>query len=63
MLRKQAVELGIIPPVRIRDDIRLPSNEYVVKSAVQEMARAEVSATVLMALNTGGVISPIEAWD
>jgi flagellar biosynthesis protein FlhA len=65
MLRKQAaVELGIlIPPVRIRDDIRLPSNEYVIKLRGSEMARAEVMPRFLMALNTGGVISPMEGID
>jgi len=65
MLRKQAaVELGIlIPPVRIRDDIRLPSNEYIIKLRGSEMARAEVMPRFLMALNTGGVVSPIEGID
>ncbi len=65
MLRKQAaVELGIlIPPVRIRDDIRLPSNEYVIKLRGSEMVRAEVMPRFLMALNTGAVISPIEGID
>ena len=65
MLRKQAaVELGIlIPPVRIRDDIRLPSNEYVIKLRGSEMTRAEVMPRFLMALNTGTVISPIEGID
>ncbi len=65
MLRKQAaVELGIlIPPVRIRDDIRLPSNEYVIKLRGSEMARSEVMPRFMMALNTGGVVSPIEGID
>ncbi|MEO7103717.1 MAG: flagellar biosynthesis protein FlhA [Gemmatimonadaceae bacterium] len=65
MLRKQAaVELGIlIPPVRIRDDIRLPSNEYVIKLRGSEMARGEVMPRFLMALNTGSVISPMEGID
>jgi flagellar biosynthesis protein FlhA len=65
MLRKQAaVELGIlIPPVRIRDDIRLPSNEYVIKLRGSEMARGEVMPRFLMALNTGAVVSPIEGID
>ena len=65
MLRKQAaVELGIlIPPVRIRDDIRLPSNEYVIKLRGSEMARGEVMPRFLMALNTGTVISPMEGID
>jgi len=65
MLRKQAaVELGIlIPPVRIRDDIRLPSNEYVIKLRGSEMARGEVMPRFMMALNTGTVVSPIEGID
>ncbi len=65
MLRKQAaIELGIlIPPVRIRDDIRLPANEYVIKLRGSEVARAEIMPRCLMALNTGNVISPIEGVD
>ncbi len=57
LLRKQsALELGIlIPPIRIRDDIRLPSNEYVIKLRGSEIARAEVMPRFLMALDTGGV--------
>jgi flagellar biosynthesis protein FlhA len=44
LLRKQAaLELGIlVPPIRIRDDIRLPANEYVIKLRGSEVARAEV---------------------
>jgi flagellar biosynthesis protein FlhA len=65
MLRKQsALELGIlIPPIRIRDDIRLPSNEYVVKLRGSEIARAEVMPRFLMALNTGGVVQEIDGMD
>ncbi|AHG87741.1 flagellar biosynthesis protein FlhA [Gemmatirosa kalamazoonensis] len=65
MLRKQsALELGIlIPPIRIRDDIRLPSNEYLVKLRGSEIARAEVMPRFLMALNTGGVMQEIDGMD
>jgi flagellar biosynthesis protein FlhA len=65
LLRKQsAMELGIlIPPVRIRDDIRLPSNEYVVKLRGSEAARAEVLPRFLMALDTGGVVQAIDGMD
>jgi flagellar biosynthesis protein FlhA len=65
MLRKQAaLELGmLIPPVRIRDDIQLPANEYVIKLRGSEVARAEVMPRFLMALNTGNVVSPIEGID
>lgn len=62
MLRKQsALDLGIlIPPVRIRDDIRLSANEYVIKLRGSEVARAEVMPRNLMALNTGKVFAPID---
>jgi flagellar biosynthesis protein FlhA len=65
LLRKQAaLELGIlIPPIRIRDDIRLPSNEYVIKLRGSDMARAEVMPRFLLALNTGGVIQTIDGMD
>jgi flagellar biosynthesis protein FlhA len=65
MLRKQsALELGmLIPPIRIRDDIRLPSNEYVIKLRGSEIARAEVMPRFLMALNTGGVLQEIDGMD
>jgi flagellar biosynthesis protein FlhA len=62
LLRKQAaIEMGIlVPPIRIRDDIRLPSNEYVIKLRGSEVARGEVMPRFLMALDTGGVIGPID---
>lgn len=65
LLRKQAaVELGIlIPAIRIRDDIRLPANEYVIKLRGSEVARAEVLPRFLMALNTGSVVTEIEGMD
>lgn len=61
-LRKQAaLELGIlVPPIRIRDDIRLPANEYVIKLRGAEIARAEVMPRFLLALDTGTVIRPVE---
>ena len=65
LLRKQAaLELGIlVPPIRIRDDIRLPANEYVIKLRGSEVARAEVLPRFLMALNTGGVYSEIDGME
>jgi flagellar biosynthesis protein FlhA len=62
LLRKQAaMELGIlIPQIRIRDDIRLPANEYVIKLRGAEIARAEVMPRFLLALDTGTVVAPIE---
>mgnify|MGYP006194973879 CR=1 FL=1 len=62
LLRKQAaLELGIlVPPIRIRDDIRLPANEYIIKLRGAEIARAEVMSRFLLALDTGGVIREVE---
>lgn len=65
LLRKQAaLELGIlVPPIRIRDDIRLPANEYIIKLRGSEVARAEVLPRFLMALNTGGVVAEIDGME
>jgi flagellar biosynthesis protein FlhA len=65
LLRKQgAQELGIlVPAIRIRDDIRLPANEYIVKIRGAEVARAEVMPRFLLALNTGGVMLDIDGID
>jgi flagellar biosynthesis protein FlhA len=65
LLRKQgAQELGIlVPAIRIRDDIRLPANEYIVKIRGAEVARAEVMPRFLMALNTGGILQDIDGMD
>ncbi|HUE96617.1 MAG TPA: flagellar biosynthesis protein FlhA, partial [Longimicrobiaceae bacterium] len=62
LLRKQAaLELGIlVPPIRIRDDIRLPANEYVIKLRGAEIARSEVMPRFLLALDTGGVIREVD---
>jgi flagellar biosynthesis protein FlhA len=65
MLRKQsAQELGIlVPAIRIRDDIRLPANEYIIKLRGAEIARGEVMPRFLLALDTGRVISTVEGID
>jgi len=62
LLRKQAaLEVGIlIPPIRVRDDIRLPANEYVIKLRGAEIARAEVMPRFQLALDTGSVSHGIE---
>jgi flagellar biosynthesis protein FlhA len=65
MLRKQsAQELGIlVPAIRIRDDIRLPANEYIIKLRGAEIARGEVMPRFLMALDTGRVMGSIDGID
>jgi flagellar biosynthesis protein FlhA len=65
LLRKQAaLEFGIlIPAIRVRDDIRLPASEYVIKLRGSEVARAEVMPRHLLALNTGGALQPVDGLD
>jgi flagellar biosynthesis protein FlhA len=57
LLRRQiATDLGIIVPViRIRDDLQLPADTYVVRLRGVEVARGEVRANRLMAMNPGTV--------
>ena len=61
LLRKQAAqELGIlVPPIRIRDDVRLPPDEYAVKIRGSEAARGSLRPRLLLALDTGGVMEEI----
>jgi flagellar biosynthesis protein FlhA len=61
LLRKQAAqELGIlIPPIRIRDDVRLPPDEYLIKIRGSEAARGDVRPRLLLALDTGAVVQEI----
>lgn len=62
LLRRQsALELGIlVPPIRIRDDIRLDPSEYVVRIRGTEVARGSLQPRLLMALNTGEVESDVD---
>jgi flagellar biosynthesis protein FlhA len=57
MLRKQAAtELGIlVPPMRVRDNIELKSNEYVIKIKGEEIARGIAMTGAYLALDPGGV--------
>jgi flagellar biosynthesis protein FlhA len=60
--RKQiAVELGIVlPMVRIRDNLQVKSNSYVIKIRDQVVARFEIYPTQLLALDPGMVSLPLE---
>ncbi|MBN2008088.1 flagellar biosynthesis protein FlhA [candidate division KSB1 bacterium] len=61
-LRKQcAIEFGIIvPPIRIRDNLQLNLNQYVVKIRGNEIARNEIMTNSYMALNPGTVTREID---
>ncbi|MBW7997458.1 MAG: flagellar biosynthesis protein FlhA [Candidatus Glassbacteria bacterium] len=61
-IRKQcALEVGIIvPPIRIRDNIQLTNNEYVIKIRGIEVARGEINVNQYMALDPGTVTEKVE---
>ncbi len=55
-----ALQLGIIVPrIRIRDNMQLNPNEYVIKIREQEVARYELMMDHLLAMNPGIVKEPI----
>jgi flagellar biosynthesis protein FlhA len=67
-IRKQlATELGIIlPPVRVRDNLQLDPEEYVIKIRNNEITRNKLYANMILAMNSGlaeGEISGIEVTE
>jgi flagellar biosynthesis protein FlhA len=61
-LRKQlAVEIGlIIPPIRVRDNISLVPNQYIVKIRGEEIASYECLVNHYLALDPGTVDKPVK---
>jgi len=61
-LRKQlAIEIGlIIPPIRIRDNISLVPNQYIVKVRGEEIASYECLVNHFLALDPGTVDKPVK---
>ncbi len=61
-LRKRAAqETGfLIPPVRIRDNVAIPAGSYAIRIRGTELARGEIMARQLLALDTGAVIRPVQ---
>jgi flagellar biosynthesis protein FlhA len=55
LIRRQiATDLGIIvPTIRIRDDLQLPPDTYVIRLRGVEVARGEVRANRMLAMNPG----------
>jgi len=67
-IRKQlATELGIIlPPVRVRDNLQLDPEEYVIKIRNNEVAKNKLYANMILAMNSGlaeGEISGVEVTE
>ncbi len=64
MRRQVAQELGIVvPPIRIRDDIQLKSNEFQVKLRGLEIGLGEVLPGHLLAIDSGAVTEKISGVD
>ena len=61
MIRRQiATELGIIvPPVRIRDNMQLGANDYVIKIKAQAIARGVTYPEQFLAMDNGATSGPI----
>jgi flagellar biosynthesis protein FlhA len=59
--RHAARDLGIaVPPVRVRDNLQLRPNSYLVKIYGLEVAQAEVMVSRLLAMNPGTATAPID---
>jgi flagellar biosynthesis protein FlhA len=61
MIRRQvAMELGIIvPPCRIRDNIQLGANDYIIKVKGQSLAKGETYPEQFLAMDNGATSGPI----
>ncbi|RMF55712.1 MAG: EscV/YscV/HrcV family type III secretion system export apparatus protein, partial [Calditrichaeota bacterium] len=61
-MRKQiAMEIGIIvPPIRVRDNLQLNPDEYVVKIRGNEVARNEIYVGQFLAMNPGMMDEPMD---
>ena len=62
MLRKQtALDFGLVlPPIRIRDNMQLSSNEYVIKIKGAEVGRGKVEIGYYLAMKPGSAAEDIE---
>jgi flagellar biosynthesis protein FlhA len=61
-VRKQvALDLGIlIPPVRVRDNLQLDPNEYVIKIRGNVVAADRLVMDRFLAMNSGGALEPLQ---
>jgi flagellar biosynthesis protein FlhA len=63
MIRRQvAIEMGIIvPPIRIRDNMRLGANDYIIKIRGQAVAQGVTYPDQFLAMDNGATSGPIPA--
>ncbi len=56
MRKQMAMELGVlVPPIRVRDNLQLGSDEYVIKIRGNEIAESEILMGHFLAMNAGNV--------
>ncbi len=61
MRKQMALELGIIvPPIRVRDNLQLGPNEYIIKIRGNEVDKGEILMGHYLAMNAGNVEQEIE---
>lgn len=59
--RQFAMDFGfIVPPIHIRDNVRLPSNSYRIMLRGTEIGRGELKPRYLLAMDPGNVQNPIK---
>ena len=59
--KQQALDMGIIiPPIRIRDNLQLKPNDYVIKVRGNEVARGDLRIGSYLALNPGTATAKIK---
>ena len=61
LIRRQiAIDLGIVvPPIRIRDNMQLPANDYLIKIKGQTVAHGVTYAEQFLAMDNGATSGPI----
>src|SRR5205823_1497020 len=58
--RQIATEMGfLVPPIRVRDNVRLRGNQYVIRLRGLEVGGAELHPNHLLAMDVGTVSQPV----
>jgi flagellar biosynthesis protein FlhA len=58
--RQIATDLGfLVPPIRVRDNVRLSGNQYLIRLRGQEIAKGELFSNQLLAMDAGTVSRPL----
>lgn len=59
--RQMARDMGmIVPPIRVRDNLHLGANQYVIKIRGQDIAKGDVFSECYLAIDSGGTTKSID---